>query len=202
MNGRFVGLASGPQCIVSCAPVLVPVVGARGGRLPAASWSIGEFLLGRLAGYLVCGVVAWVVAAPLRLDPFLSKMLQSGAFAFLGLLLIAYGLGATAPASCPATHWSVRWTGRFTDGHAFAPVLGFLTGISPCPPFLLALAQAAAAESLLGSVYFFACFFVGTSVFFLPLPVLGPLGRVPHVRTVARLTALIVGSIYILRALV
>jgi Na+-driven multidrug efflux pump len=44
---------------------------------------------------------------------------------------------------------------------------------------------------------FFAEFFVGTSLYFIPAPFLGSLGRYPAVRETGRLAALIVGVYYI-----
>ena len=49
----LLGISSGPVCLASCSPVLLPVLAAE--RQPARGTGIvlGKFLAGRLAGYLV-----------------------------------------------------------------------------------------------------------------------------------------------------
>jgi len=80
---------------------------------------------------------------------------------------------------------------------SFVPfLLGFFTGLNVCPPFLLAFAGAAGTGSLPGSLLFFAAFFLGTSVFFIPAPLLGALGRSSAARTIARMAGGVVGLYY------
>jgi hypothetical protein len=81
------------------------------------------------------------------------------------------------------------------------PLLGLLTGLNLCPPFLLAFTEAAATGTLAGSLLFFLAFYATTSLFFIPLPLLGTLGRFPVVRTVGRLAAGVVGVYYVYRGL-
>jgi sulfite exporter TauE/SafE len=77
-------------------------------------------------------------------------------------------------------------------------VLGFLTGINPCPPFLLAMASVFEGADPLGGILLFVAFFVGTSLYMLPLAFVGLLSRYEQIREVARLTAIIVGSVFLL----
>jgi hypothetical protein len=53
-----------------------------------------------------------------------------------------------------------------------------------------------------GSVYFFLTFFLGTSVFFVPLPGVGALRRFDALRSIARLAAGVVGAYFLYRSLV
>ena len=75
--------------------------------------------------------------------------------------------------------------------------MGFLTGLNLCPPFLAAFTGAAKTESLGESLAFFACFFLGTLVFFLPLPLLAGLGRLSALKTIGRLAALVMAAFYV-----
>jgi hypothetical protein len=67
--------------------------------------------------------------------------------------------------------------------------LGFLTGINLCPPFLIAGVQAVQLGSLAGTLGFFACFFVGTAVWFVPFAALGLVRRTEPFVLVARMAA-------------
>ena len=78
------------------------------------------------------------------------------------------------------------------------PVLGFLTGINPCPPFLLATTYVLDGADPLDGVLLFVAFFAGTSLYMLPLAFVGLLSRYEQIREVARLTAIIVGVVFLL----
>jgi sulfite exporter TauE/SafE len=47
-------------------------------------------------------------------------------------------------------------------------VLGFLTGINPCPPFITGFVRLLEIASILKGIFYFTGFFVSTSLFILP----------------------------------
>ncbi len=73
--------------------------------------------------------------------------------------------------------------------------LGFLTGVNLCPPFLAATVRAAQLRSLPAAVAFFAAFFAGTSVWFLPFLTVGAARHIPGSRVVAQ-TAMAIVAVY------
>ena len=80
---------------------------------------------------------------------------------------------------------------------AFGPVvLGLLTGLNICPPFIAATVRAAERHSLLGAIGFFVLMFAGTSVWFLPLVVTGTARKVPQSAVVARTAMALVAAYY------
>jgi hypothetical protein len=122
-------------------------------------------------------------------------------YSVLAVLLVAYGL-APSPAMCPASRQGRRLASVAARWPAVLPVaLGLLTGLSWCPPFLLAVAGAAESGGVPGSLAFFAAFFVGTSLYFLPLSGLGVLRRSRALGQVARLAAGVIGTVYLYRGL-
>ena len=82
-----------------------------------------------------------------------------------------------------------------------AAVLGFLTGVSLCPPFVAAGVRAAETGSMAAAVLFFAVFFVGTSVWFVPFAGLGWVRRNEAVTTVARMAMVLIGLYYLFAGL-
>jgi hypothetical protein len=57
LTERFLlGLANGGVCLAYCAPVLVPYLLGAGDTVRRSVVSVGEFLGGRLAGYLTFAV--------------------------------------------------------------------------------------------------------------------------------------------------
>jgi sulfite exporter TauE/SafE len=202
VNGFLLGLANGPTCLLSCAPVVVPyLVGEARAPRPTVPL-LGRFLLGRLAGYLLFGLAAGFLGAALGPDSPRRGLVFGVVYCALAGLLLAYGLSPKST-DCPASRPG-RWRGWLVARwpSALPLALGLLTGLSWCPPFLLAVAGAADAGSVAGSVAFFGAFFVGTSLYFLPLPGLGLLHRSRALVQVARLAAAVIGAVYLYRGVV
>lgn len=192
-EGFAVGLAGGAACLATCAPVLLPFIAAGEGPRWRSVVALGQFLLGRLAGYLVFGVLAWIAGLTLLSSPRWRGWLVGSAYLGVAILMVSYGFSQPRAvcAATPAREMLARARDRWPS---LLPVmLGLLTGLNLCPPFVLAVTRAADAGGLLGSLTFFSAFFVGTSVYLVPLPLLGMLRRPEAVRTVARLAAGVVG---------
>ena len=201
-QGFLLGLSSGVTCLASCAPVLLPLlVGVRGGARRQGVL-VGEYLAGRLAGYLCFGVLAWFGAQWVPGDLTGSPALKGGLYLSMGVLMLVHGVcvfrkagGAPAPrpearhAGCAVSPWRVRtWLARWPA--AIPAALGLLSGLNVCPPFVVALAQGSLAGNLAGVLLFFLSFFLATALFFVPLPLLGALSR----RTGAMWVAAFAGS--------
>jgi len=192
-QGFLLGLSTGVFCLGHCAPVLVPYVLAEARPWLGTSLGlVGQFLLGRLAACALFGLVAgylgvWVGGS-------LPRWVIALSLVVLSLLLILYSLAQNLPRPGLC---------RFVKGHSarMPPVLGFLTGINPCPPFLLATTYVLEGADPLGGVLLFVAFFVGTSLYMLPLAFIGLLSRYEQIREVARLTAIIVGVVFLLMGL-
>ena len=76
-------------------------------------------------------------------------------------------------------------------------MLGFLTGLNFCPPFVVAGIRAAELGSLPGALLFFSVFFAGTSIWFVPFAGLGCVVRNEALVTVARMTMGLVALYYL-----
>ena len=200
MQGFLLGLSSGVTCLAYCAPVLVPYLLGEGHRT-ARNWGVlAQFMAGRLAGYLLFGLLAWT-AQSLVLGLLGSQSPLFGVlYVVLAGLLLVYGL-VKMPTVCATSlpglsGWLRRWPALLPAG------LGLFTGLNLCPPFLLAFANAANSASLLQSVLFFLLFFIGTSLYFVPLPFVGTLHRFPALRIIGKFAAVIIAVYYLLYGIV
>jgi len=192
------GLTTGPVCLASCGPVVVPwiLVQPQGVRVHGRQLLL--FLAARLAGYLVFAAVAWYAGS-------LIPRSWSGRSWFFGCIelvlaaaLVVYAVGWPHWGCVPAR----RSSALVQIGEAPRPrpsgalALGFLTGINLCPPFLVAGVRAAQLAHLSAALLFFAFFFVGTAIWFLPFLSLGFLKRTPAIVTVARIAAVLLACWY------
>jgi len=185
------GFGSGPVCVASCGPVLLPWLGAEPRDLATTGRLLAIFLGGRLAGYLALAVVAWLAGLTLPVDLRTRTLIFGLAnFGLAGLL----GFSACFPHRRCVSPPHERHPRLYQIGAAdrFRPpaalTLGFLTGLNLCPPFVAAGVRAAATHSLPGALAFFALFFFGTCVWFLPSLAVSSLRRFSVVPAVARMT--------------
>ena len=188
IEAGLAGLSTGMFCCLTCYPFLAPVFAAeaRSARRNLDVWL--QFLLGRLAGYVLFGAaIGWLG------EQFASAWLDR--VSILGLLLMAlvlvfYAIGFRRP------RWSFCAAG--TPRAATAPLLlGFLLGLHICPPFLMSVAYVFTLHSTVKGILYFLVFFCATSVYLVPLLAVGWLGRMPEFRLAARLSALAVGILFL-----
>jgi hypothetical protein len=166
-----------------------------GARLNTRYLSV--FLGTRFLGYLLFAAVAWELGALISI-PIAPRMILIGVIHLLlaGVLLwYAYSAGHTCAQSCSGSELvSIGVTGK--RGVPGAAALGFLTGLSLCPPFVAAAVRAAELGSVAAALLFFAAFFVGTSVWFVPFVSLGCVARNEAVTTVARMAMVLIALYY------
>ena len=199
MNGLLLGLSTGAYCFASCGPLLAPWLLAEAQGPGRNVVAVLLFLGGRLVGYLVYGILAWLVGWMFQTAlPTWYLYVFGCAYIVLSAMLVVYAL-RSGRATCEPAATRAAWHGQQWLRHRFLMpfVGGLLTGLNICYPFMLAFAAAAALSTLFASVWFFLMFYLGTSIFILPLPLLGLLRRYQALQTIGRLSAGLVGCYYL-----
>jgi len=138
----------------------------------------------RFFGYGIFGALAG--AAGGLIPEHIRNLLSFGAFTVLGIVLVYYGIrGGHFHTACPT-----KSAGRYITNPI---LLGFLTRLELCPPFLLAIARAASTGGALGGTVFFLGFFAGTSIFLVPTAFFGIASQVKFFRVLAAIASVAVG---------
>jgi sulfite exporter TauE/SafE len=200
MKGFLLGLSNGAACLAYCAPSFVPLLMGEGKGVLRNYSLLVQFLSGRLAGYLLFAVLAWGVHQTLW--PALQEPILPIAALYLlfSVLLIVYGFRSGSrkdSASCEKPQLNAIRSVFEGRRLVWLPVAaGFVTGLSFCPPFLLAFTGALEESNLVYGMLFFAAFFVGTSVFLFPLPLWGLFRKVAVLKTIGRMAAGLMGIYY------
>lgn len=199
------GLASGPACIAACGPVLVPaLLTERAGLRPNAR-TLSVFVGARLLGYMLFASVAWEVGSLASLLPAHRLMMMGAVNVILAGVLIWYawsakhacGEGCAERKLVDIDKQKLVNIGAVRSHRASgAAMLGLLTGLSLCPPFVAAGFRAAQMSSIVQAVLFFMFFFVGTTIWFVPFAGLGCIVRNQAVMTVARMTMVLIALYY------
>jgi hypothetical protein len=196
MQGLFLGISNGIVCLAYCAPVLVPyLMGESRGMSYNVSLVI-RFLFGRLLGYLAFGLLSLAFGRLLLQLAGVRELTIGTAYVVLSLFLIAYGLFGVRPA-CPANVVG-RIGHRMVHSPFLIPVVaGFTTGLSLCPPFLIALARGSQETTVAQNLLFFSAFFLGTSIFFAPFPFIGLVRSSSAFRFIGKMTTAMIGCYYL-----
>ncbi len=201
VQGFLLGLANGGSCLTACAPVLLPYIVSEGSSLRHNTIPVIYFLAGRLAGYLAFAVFAWEAGKWIRSNPY-GGLIFGLVYAVLAIVLMLYGFNSQN-SRCAAEGIRGRLLAFTVRRPSFLPAfMGLLTGLSLCPPFVTAIAGATTQPSLLSSLLFFFAFFTATSLYVIPFPLAGLLGRSAAVRTVARLAAGVMGCYYLYQGVI
>ena len=139
MDAFLSGLSSGVVCLAYCAPVLVPclLAGSGGGVVKAAGVTAG-FLGGRLLGYLIFAVAAWLIGKTLLGNAGVRESVIGLAYMVLSVMLVAYAFTAGKSHSCEVTRARalVLKLSQTSGSGPFMPAAaGVATGLNFCPPF-------------------------------------------------------------------
>jgi len=182
----LLGLSTGPFCLGYCAPMLVPFFVSEHRRFIRVLRLMAFFLTGRLIGYLLIGILSGMIANSID-ERRLSYFELIASFG-MGVLLLLFGIMKNFP------RLEICKILRFDKTSAFSLViLGLLTGLNLCPPFIAAIAGAVGTGAILKAVTYFLCFFLGTSVVLLPICAVSIFTRFTEIRYIARICILLSG---------
>jgi len=188
-EGFLLGISLGLGCLVTCGPVLLAFM-LRSKRTFSNSLLIfGEILLGRFVGYAFFGAISGMLGG--AIPDTIRQPITFGSFVVLGAFLIFYGIkGERKPGRCAKS--AIK---NFSARYASHPVLlGLLTGLELCPPFLLAVARAASTGGAFGGFTLFIGFFFATSLFMLPVAFFSVAGNLKGFRVAAAIASVAVGA--------
>jgi len=153
------GLALGPACILHCGVYHAAFLTRHADTTRRRNAILGVMLIvGRLSAYLLFGLMLGLLTTTgvLVIQPWALTLA-------LALVMAVYALKprrATASCRC-AKH------PRLVAGSGF--LLGFMTGLSPCPPFLASRLIALRVHGVSGAVLTLLAFFAGSSIYMVPV---------------------------------
>jgi hypothetical protein len=141
-------------------------------------------MAGRFVGYAAAGIIAGVAGE--HVSGRIIRVLDPFVYTLLGILFLLYGIGKIPAFLNPCTHRI--HTGPF--------LLGLVTGIHPCPAFITLLYESMKFSGIFLTFGAFIVFFVGTSLFIVPLLIIPALSGDTYrtyMRRVGLMTAVLLG---------
>jgi len=189
LSALALGISTGVSCLAVCLPFYLPYLIAEERKLKVNFIEFSKFMLGRLAGYLLFGLTFGYLGEKLNFG--IISVFSALSLALLSLFIILYSF----------IFFKTKITAlacRYLKLKLIKPpfLIGFLTGINVCPPFLLSLNYIFILGDVFKGLIYFFFFFLATSLYFIPLIFLGKLSYVNEFQKLARLTMLVVGLIF------
>lgn len=107
--------------------------------------------------------------------------------------MIFYSLGMIDKKFCSLLPFKkIKW----------AFLLGLLTGVNICPPFLASLTYVFTLRDAIAALLYFLMFFVGTSAYIIPSAILGIFTKFGWLQKLARVSGVLVGLYFVTRNLI
>jgi len=186
----LLGISVGIFCFTYCVPFIAPYLASEERKLSKNFKIILQFIFGRLGGYILFGAIFGYLGE--KISNQTVNLILIVSLIILSLFLIIYALGFLKP---KGIFCSVKYL-KFREKSPL--LMGFLMGINICPPFLMSLAYVFTLHSALRGIIYFLMFFLGTTLYFLPVTFLGYLGKMKEFRFIARIAGLIVGFAFLI----
>lgn len=201
-EGFILGLSTGVVCLAYCGPVLIPYILAESTRVKRNYLSLLFFLGGRLFAYLATGLIAGLIGMTILQRSELFTGALAIVYMLLAILMIIYGFHRFREICLGAAGKNLKLHSG-PSLTAWLPFLGgVLTGFNLCPPFMMAFTKAFATGNISGSLMLFFWFFLGTSVYFIPLPLLGFARQQKALQIIGKFASILAGLYYLYAGLI
>jgi len=201
-EGILLGLSTGAICLAYCGPVLIPYLMGENKSINTNFVYVSLFLSGRLIAYMFIGLIAGIAGNLFLQNSGFNTVLIGLSYIILSVLLIFYGFYQFREVCLGKKQTSISLK-YFRRMPYLIPVTGgILTGLNICPPLMLAITKAASTRQIADSIVFFAMFFIGTSLFFVPLPFIGLFKKQAFLRVIGKFAAIIAGLIYFYKGVI
>ena len=192
----ILGLSIGTACLATCGMIMFPYLMAGSAGVKKIALDLLVFLITRLIVYFILATVAWYFGQAIFSSAVVHNYLPGVLYVFFAGMLIWYSIGKNRKKECPA---SIVTT---IDNHRLVPVLlGIVSSLGFCPALLIIITKSATQGTLFQSYMAFLAFFIGSSLWFLPLPFAGTIRRKKVIETIGIFATGIAGTIFIIKGI-
>ncbi|MDD3051318.1 MAG: sulfite exporter TauE/SafE family protein [Candidatus Cloacimonetes bacterium] len=188
VEGFVLGISTGTICLMTCTPIYLPYLLTEKRSLGHSMSAVFEISLGRFFSYLTFGALAGFTGSNIST---INRGLFTGiAYILLSLYLILTTVRThRAERKCSIPKASLITKSGF--------LLGIFTGINFCPSFLISLSKAVNLGGAIDGMLLFLGFFVGTTIYLIPLGFLGSLSHSNYMKLTARIASLLIACWFI-----
>ncbi len=188
LEGLLLGLSSGAYCLGTCLVFFMPYLLAEGRqKVFENAVKVSLFLLGRFIAYIS---FAWAIGfIGVAGRNFFSAKFSYLSLIIASLLMLFYSFTRNFPGSGFCTIHLPKFSLM-----RIPFFLGVFSGLNPCLPFLTGVSRLWTLPSVFQGVILFTGFFLGTSLYMVPLIYVSYLNRIARVRQIGLILTGLTGA--------
>jgi hypothetical protein len=197
MTDSFIlGLSSGSACLATCGIVMFPYLMAGEAGVKKIAIDLSLFLLTRFVIYFMLATFAWHFGQAFFNNPVVRNIIPGILYIVFAILLVWYSIDKNRNPACPA-----KIIKSVNDRRLVPVLLGVVNSLGFCPALFLILTKSAIQVTLAQSYIAFLAFFIGSSLWFLPLPLAGKIRRKEVLKNIGILATGLAGIIFMIKGL-
>jgi len=195
-DSLILGLSSGSACLATCGMVMFPYLMSGSAGMKRIALDLSLFLLTRFIVYFLLATAAWYFGQGLFSNQIVRNIVPGILYVVFAVLLVWYSLSKSRKPDCPAK------IVKTVNNRRLVPVLlGVVNSLGFCPALLLILTKGATQLTLVQSYLAFLAFFIGSSLWFLPLPLAGRVKKKEVLKNIGILATGLAGIIFMIKGL-
>jgi sulfite exporter TauE/SafE len=202
LEGLLLGLSTGVACIAFCGPILIPYLMAESHTVKESFIDVSWFLGGRFIAYIITGILAGFLGALIFQNRVFREISGGWLYIILAIAMVVYSFYRVKHVCLGESRGKLIANQQINWPHLLPAFGGFTSGINLCPPFILAITQASLTRNIAESTLFFIAFFVGTAIYFFPMPFISLIRRKQNFQLIGKFAAGIVGAMYLYKGII
>lgn len=197
MTDSFIlGLSSGSACLATCGMVMFPYLMSGSAGPKRIAFDLSLFLFTRLVVYFILATLSWYLGQAIFNNPVVRNVVPGVLYIAFAVMLVWYSISKTRSADCPAK------IVKTVNNHRLIPILlGLVNSLGFCPALFIILTKGATQGTISQSYLAFLAFFIGSSVWFLPLPLAGRIRKKEVIRNIGILATGLAGIIFMIKGI-
>ncbi len=194
VESLLIGLSTSASCVAQCGNIILSIIMAEKKSVGQSYGLLGGFMLGRLLIYSGISAVISLIDSAATIPASVTAV----SLIAVSAIMLIYSVGKTKQL-CVGHHFTRK---IYSACHGRISLLAFAAGalssLNICPPIISLIASSIGTKAVFAN---FAMFFIGTSVFFLPMPLIGAIKNTEAVTKTGRAAALIVSIIFLAKGI-
>jgi sulfite exporter TauE/SafE len=195
-DSLILGLSSGSACLATCGMVMFPYLMAGSAGVKKIVFDLSVFLLTRFIVYFILATLAWYFGQAIFANTVVRNIVPGILYIIFAIMLVWYSISKNRKPDCP-----VKVVTTVQNKRLVPLMLGLVNSLGFCPALFIILTKGATQGTLFQSYLAFLAFFIGSSVWFLPLPLAGRIRRKEILKNIGILATGLAGIIFMIKGL-
>jgi uncharacterized membrane protein (DUF485 family) len=195
-DSLILGLSSGSACLATCGMVMFPYLMAGSAGFKKIAIDLSLFLLTRFVVYFLLATFSWYFGQALFSNPLVRNIVPGILYIVFAVMLVWYSISKNRNPECPA-----KIVKTVNDRRLVPILLGLVNSLGFCPALFIILTKGATQGTLIQSYIAFLAFFIGSSLWFLPLPFAGKIRKKEVLKNIGILATGLAGIIFLIKGL-